>query len=346
MNEPPRATNAAPTGVGTVLGGVYRIVQPLDEGGIGTVWLAEYGTPPRSVAVKLLRPEFAANAEVVARFEREVGAMAGLVHENIARAFDFGRTAAGELYMVMEHVEGESLRAALNRNGGWLPLERALPVARQIGSALARAHAVGVVHRDLKPENVIVADMQGAFPRLKILDFGMARVTQGLMAAGGPLTRVGAVFGTPAYMPPEQAAARIVDARADQYSLGIICYEMLAGRRPFVSDSPVEILQLHVRAPVPPLTELSPSVPPAVAAVIERMLAKLPDERFPDITSAIAALVAAASSAPPLAPVVHSPTVPKPPARSRVTRIPTVAIVMSALGSAAVLVTLVYLVVR
>lgn len=279
--------------IGTVLAGTYRILRCLDTGGMANIYLAETLSTGRCVAIKILRSDVAGEPEIAARFEREAMAMTTLVDEHVVRLLDFGRSADGEVYLVMEYVAGESLRATLRRHGS-LPLSLVLDIARQIGAALTRAHTAGIVHRDLKPENVMLVHGDPSKPRIKLLDFGMARLMAAKFAKGGALTKQGSVFGTPEYMAPEQACGGHVDARADQYALGVMLYEMLAGQRPFQASSPIDLLQMHVHNPVPSLSERAPWVPRPVGQVLERMLAKHPDARYPDVASAIVALEQAA----------------------------------------------------
>jgi serine/threonine-protein kinase len=189
--------------------------------------------------------------------------------------------------LVAEYVEGETLRSVLKRVKQ-LPVRGTLEFARQISLGLMRAHALGVVHRDLKPENVMVAWPGDGRPRIKILDFGMARLLTG--GPGTPLTRKGAVFGTPEYMPPEQAMGQPVDQRADQYAFGVMLFEMLAGTRPFSAKSPLEMLQKHIRETPPQLRAIASATPPAVEAVVLKMMAKQPADRFADVAAAAAAL--------------------------------------------------------
>jgi len=292
MTTPDDAPEPTPADrIGSILGQRYKLLSVLGEGGIGAVFLAEDMATGGRVAVKLLKREVANDPIVLARFEREAVAMQALAHEHIVAPLGYGKSPEGDMCLVMEHVEGETLRTMLKRVKR-PPLWGALEIARQLAAGLVRAHGLGVVHRDLKPENVMVTWLGEGRPRIKILDFGMAR----LLAAGPgtPLTRKGAVFGTPEYMPPEQAMGQPVDARADQYAFGVMMFEMLAGTRPFKAKSPLEMLQKQIREAPPKLTEVAPGTPPAVEAAVERMMAKKPDDRFPDIESAAAALAAAA----------------------------------------------------
>lgn len=281
--------------IGTLLGQRYKLLSLLGEGGIGAVFLAEDmqgargpgGELPR-VAVKLLKRDVADDPTVLARFEREAVAMQALAHEHIVAPLGYGKSPEGDMCLVMEHVDGETLRTMLKRVKQ-PPLWGVLEIARQIALGLVRAHGLGVVHRDLKPENVMVKWLGEGKPHVKILDFGMARLLSG--GPGTPLTRKGAVFGTPEYMPPEQAMGQPVDARADQYAFGVMLFEMIAGGRPFKAKNPLEMLQKQIREAPPKLVELAPGTPPHVQAAVEKMMAKKPDDRFTDVASAAAALV-------------------------------------------------------
>jgi serine/threonine-protein kinase len=275
--------------LGTVVGHRYKLVSLLGEGGMAVVFLAEdLKDSGRRVALKVLKRDVADDPLVLARFEREAVAMQALAHEHIVAPLGFGRSPEGDMCLVMEYVEGETLRTMLKRVKQ-PPLHDALEIVRQIALGLGRAHGLGVVHRDLKPENVMLTWLAPAKPRIKILDFGMARLLTG--GPGTPLTRKGAVFGTPEYMAPEQAMGQPVDASADQYALGVILFEMLAGGRPFSAKSPLEMVQKQIREMPPKLRAVAPSTPPQVEAVVERMMAKTPAERFPHVGAAAAALV-------------------------------------------------------
>ena len=274
--------------IGTVIGQRYKLISMLGEGGIGAVFLAEdLQAAGTRVALKLLKRDVADDPTVLARFEREAVAMQALAHEHIVAPLGYGKSPEGEMCLVMEHIDGETLRTMLKRVKQ-PPLWGVLEIARQIAAGLVRAHGLGVVHRDLKPENVMVRWLGEGKPHVKILDFGMARLLMG--GPGTPLTRKGAVFGTPEYMPPEQAMGQPVDARADQYALGVMLFEMIAGTRPFKAKNPLEMLQKQIREAPPKLVELAPGTPPHVQAAVERMMAKKPDDRFPDVAAAAAAL--------------------------------------------------------
>ena len=273
--------------------GRYRLVSEIGRGAMGAVYRAHDPQLERDVAVKLISLAFAAGhgdpKEAAARFAREARVAARLHHPNVVTVFDFGEEG-DQLYLVMELVEGETLRSMLKRLKRFPP-HGVADIAAQIAEALACAHSFGVVHRDLKPENVLVSWPAPDKPWIKVLDFGMARLLVG--APGTPLTRKGAVFGTPEYMPPEQCMGQPVDTRADQYAFGVMAFEMLAGERPFKAKSALEMVQMQIRTAPPSLASLAPDVPPAAAEVVAKMLAKKADERFPDVTAAARALTAA-----------------------------------------------------
>lgn len=278
--------------VGTVIGQRYKVSSVLGEGGMAFVFLAEdQRDNGRRVAIKILKREVADDPLVLARFEREAVAMQQLAHEHIVAPLGYGKSPEGDMCLVMEHLEGETLRTMLKRERQ-LPPRKVLEIARQLMAGLARAHSFGVVHRDLKPENVMClgGTTFGDPLRIKILDFGMARLLTG--GPNTPLTKKGAIFGTPEYMAPEQAMGQPVEVSADQYALGVMLFEMLAGGRPFSAKSPLEMLQKHIREAPPKLKDVAPHVLPAMAAVVERMMAKTPAERFPSVSAAAAALLA------------------------------------------------------
>jgi serine/threonine protein kinase len=263
--------------VGEVLGGRYLIERLIGEGGMGAVYQAEHTHMRKRLAVKILHPEMSRLPEVVARFEREAMAAAHIEHPNVAAATDFGKLEDGSFFLVLEYVEGRSLRDDMNE--GRLELGRALHIARQIASALGRAHSIGIVHRDLKPENVMLVAREGDADYVKVLDFGIAKVPVGELGGetkGQALTQLGMVYGTPEYMAPEQALGQPVDARADLYSLGVILFEMLTGVRPFEHESKVTLLGMHVTAPIPRMNARVPeaNAPDEVDAIVSKLLSK------------------------------------------------------------------------
>jgi eukaryotic-like serine/threonine-protein kinase len=285
--------------VGTLLADRYRLFSLLGEGGMGRVYFGEHALMHKRVAVKILHRELTQVAEVVARFEREAMAAANIDHPNVAGATDFGKLPDGSVFLVLEYVQGRSLRELIAE--GHLPVERALHIARQIASALTSAHAFGIVHRDLKPENVMLVEKNGDPDFVKVLDFGIAKVPvqevseRGSIRPGKVITRVGMIFGTPEYMAPEQALGQNVDARADLYTLGIILFEMLSGRRPFSADNPIGILGQQLQGPLPTFAKRAPHVqiPPALEQLVLRLLAPMVGLRFQcaeDLHTALEAL--------------------------------------------------------
>ncbi len=285
--EAPPPPKSLESRIGTTIADRYRLLSVLGEGGIGAVYLADDTATGTKVAIKLLKADSVDDPIVIARFDREAKTMTELNHEHIVRALAFGRSPEGDLCMVMEYVAGETLRSLLKRAKPF-PVHGTVEVSRQVSAALTRAHSIGVVHRDLKPENIMVTWLDGNRPFIKMLDFGMARLL--MDAPGVQLTRKGAIFGTPEYMPPEQAMGQPVDALADQYAFGVMIFEMIAGERPFKAKSALEMVQNQIRLAPPSLVEKAPGTPPAVAAVVTRMLAKKAAERFPDVQSAFQAL--------------------------------------------------------
>jgi eukaryotic-like serine/threonine-protein kinase len=268
--------------IGTLLADRYRIDALVGEGGMGKVYSAEHVLMRKRLAVKVLRRELTSVPEVVARFEREAMAAGNIEHPNVAAATDFGKLADGAVFLVLEFVSGHSLRDEIAR--GPFAVDRALHITRQIAGALAAAHLQGIVHRDLKPENVMLVEKGGDPDFVKVLDFGIAKVPIGEaeLKGGGPLTKAGMVFGTPEYMAPEQALGQNVDGRADLYALGVMLFEMLAGVRPFTSQSSVGILGQQLSKPAPTFAERAPGVaaPPAAEQIVQRLLARESAERF------------------------------------------------------------------
>ncbi|MFO0586573.1 MAG: serine/threonine-protein kinase [Polyangiaceae bacterium] len=283
--------------IGTLVADRYRVSRKLGEGGMGVVYQAVHEALRKPVAMKLLATSGRIDREAIARFEREAIAAANLKHPNIAEATDFGRLPDGTLYLVMEYVEGTTLRKVL-REQGKLDPARALGVLQQIAAALATAHASDVVHRDLKPENVIVRSVTGAdgapADHVKVIDFGIAKIRNATFGGGVTgLTKAGTVFGTPEYMAPEQVMGQATDARADQYALGVLAFELLTGKAPFKADDVGQLMMMHVGAPVPSTRDRVPSLSPEVDAVVSKMLSKLPDERFASVGDAMSAMAAA-----------------------------------------------------
>lgn len=276
--------------IGSTLAGRYRIKAPLGEGGMGTVYRGVHEALRRPVAIKFLHQKIHGNREMIVRFEREAVTAANLRHPNIADAIDYGSLPDGTLYLVMELVEGVPLRKLIPPGQG-LPVERVLRILEQMATALDLAHSKGIVHRDLKPENIMVFDRGTERDIVKIIDFGIARINSEMFKTGPTaLTAAGSIFGTPQYMAPEQVMGQPVDARADQYAVGIIAFEMLTGSQPFTGENFAELVMKHVGAPAPRSVERAPHVPEALDAAISRMMSKLPDERFGTVTEALRAM--------------------------------------------------------
>lgn len=253
-----------------VLSGRYRLVGHLARGGMADVYEAEDVLLNRRVAVKILHRNFAADEAFVTRFRREAQAAANLNHPNIVAIYDWGRDT-DTYYMVMELIEGRTLREILRSEGALLP-RRAAEIAAEAAAALTVAHQAGVFHRDVKPGNIMIT-RDGA---VKVTDFGIARA----LDDSEELTRTGAVIGTATYFSPEQAQGLPADERSDVYSLGIVLYEMLAGRPPFTGESPVAVAYQHVSEHAPLADEVNPEVPAELAAIARRAMAKDPAERY------------------------------------------------------------------
>jgi serine/threonine protein kinase len=288
---PPSSAQSGLLQVGDVLDGRYRILGSLGSGGMGCVYRAEHIAIRRAVAIKLLHTEMEGVEEVQRRFEREAFATGRVDHPNCVQVSDFGQLDDGTLYMVLELLDGTLLLDLLTEQKR-LPWRRALHIARHILGALAHAHEAGIVHRDIKPENVILVE-QGEDPDFaKILDFGIAKVFDGLAdrAAAPQLTQVGVTVGTPTYMSPEQALGQPVDGRADLYALSVMLFEMLTGVPPFEAADLFGLLTMHTTAAAPRIAELVPEVcvPAELEVLIQDGLAKKPEDRIPSAREAIA----------------------------------------------------------
>ena len=281
--------------------GNYRVVRLLGEGGFGEVYLVENPLIQRRAAVKVLHAALAQDAELVRRFLNEARAASAIRHPNIIDVLDAGGTPEGAPYILMEFLEGASLQKRL-ADRGRLALPQALSIANQAGSALAAAHAAGIVHRDLKPENLFLVPDTSApgGERVKVLDFGIAKIKHGTGTGGTLKTQTGVIMGSPAYMSPEQCKDTAdVDLRSDVYSFATIVYEMLAGRTPHVAASGTEMLVMHLTATPPPLHELAADVPAHVEAAIMCALARARDDRFDSMASFLGALSGGAASSQP-----------------------------------------------
>jgi len=265
-----------PVGAGSVLGGRYRLIRLIAQGGMAAVWEAHDGVLARAVAVKVLHPHLAADQVFLERFRREAVSAARLSHPNVVATFDAGITPDGTAFIVMELIRGQTLsvfEAQHRPVAGPVCIE----IGKQIADALAHAHAAGLVHRDVKPANVMVCDPGiGGPPLVKVTDFGIAKAAEGL---GLELTKTGMVLGTPRYLSPEQIEGKEPDARADIYALGLVLFELITGRTPFAGPTEMAVAVQHLNDEPPRLRELRPNVPPPLDALVAQMLAKRPENR-------------------------------------------------------------------
>jgi len=263
-----------------VLGDRYRLVERIASGGMGTVWRAEDEVLHRQVAVKVLNEGLSSDERFVERFRREAKAAGGLLRRNIAGVFDYGEED-GRPYIVMELLDGETLADRLQREGRLDP-DDVSRIGAEVADALAAAHAAGIVHRDVKPANVMITGRGD----VKVMDFGIAAAE-----SGTGLTGTGMVMGTARYLAPEQALGQPATAASDLYALGVVLYELLTGAPPFDRPTPLATAMAHVQDDPVPLATARPDVPPALAALVERCLAKEPAVRPPSAADLAAALL-------------------------------------------------------
>jgi|GEM_PF-3480144 len=306
LPPPGQATEGERDGLapGDVLEGRYQVEDRIGEGGVGFVYRAVQLKLNRRVAVKLLQRDMVGDEELRPRFEREAITLAALSHPNVVSIQDYGMVR-GQPFLVMELLEGRTLREILDAEGALEPM-RALRLMRQLLQGLTYAHQRGIVHRDLKPANLLVQDLP-ASEHLKVLDFGLVKLLPGsYLDRGVQLSRVGFTFGTPPYMSPEHATGGYVDARSDIYSVGILLFEMLTGQKPFDGELH-EIIRHHLSSPVPRLWERKPELSGRedLQQLVDRCLAKLREERFETCAELLAALDAVSLRA----------SMPPPPAR-------------------------------
>ena len=263
---------------GLVLRGKYEILEKLGAGGMGAVYKARHLAFDELRAIKFVGSHLLADESALARFRSEAVVARRLQHQNAVKVEDLDTTDDGRSFIVMEYVEGRSLRDLLFHEGD-VPTKRILALARQACGALGAAHALGIVHRDIKPDNLMVVTKEDGSEILKVADFGLAKVREGFeLASDKALTQTGFLVGTPPYMSPEQSSGLDVDGRSDLYSLGVVLYEMLTGRLPFRSDSPLGMLIHHRETPPQPPAALG--VPQPVAAFLMKALAKRREDRF------------------------------------------------------------------
>jgi serine/threonine protein kinase len=280
--------HASPTGApadllpGTILDGVYRVEKEIGRGAMGTVYLVEHLRLGRKFAAKVVSTKHVDNDEIGSRLRNEARVASRVQHENIVDVTHLGSTASGALFIVMELLSGSDLRELMQKqidSGGprWLPDAEIEALVSDVMAGLGAAHAAGIVHRDLKPDNIFVVEKSGR-RRAKLVDFGISRSSE---SEDLGLTRDGQIIGTPLYMAPEQArGGPAVDARADLYSLGVLCHELLTGALPFRATSVYDMIVKHATEPPPPLRDVRPDLPVALERVLLKALAKKPDERF------------------------------------------------------------------
>jgi eukaryotic-like serine/threonine-protein kinase len=252
--------------------GDYQLLRRLGRGAMAEVYLAEQKSLNRQVAVKVLKKELATDDTYVQRFQREARAVGALVHANIVQIHEVG-CIDGVYFIAQEYVEGLNLKQWLSRHGT-LDLRLGLIIMRQVAAALAKAADQGIIHRDIKPENIMLTSSG----EVKVADFGLARMSR----VGDPtdLTQVGMTLGTPLYMSPEQVEGKPLDPRSDIYSFGVTCYHVLSGSTPFAGETALNVALQHLKKRAEPLENLRPDLPPALARVVHKMLAKKPADRY------------------------------------------------------------------
>ena len=270
--------------MGVTLGGKYVVKQLIGHGGMGAVFLGmqRFGSTERSVAIKLLTRDPNVDPAALKRFYREVEVVGLLSHPNSVRVYDFGRTDDGLPFMVMEYLEGKSLKEVIQSDAP-LPLERCVRIMTQVCDALAEAHDKGIVHRDLKPANIFLLDQVGNRDFVKVLDFGLAKDMR--LWAESSVTIKGSIAGSPPYLSPEQIDGTAIDPRSDIYSLGVLLFEMATGSRPYLAKDPVGLFMQHMDAPIPSARERAPDLglPPELDQLLLHALAKKAEQRQPDI---------------------------------------------------------------
>ncbi|WP_420645018.1 serine/threonine protein kinase [Candidatus Leptofilum sp.] len=261
--------------------GKYKLLDRVGQGGMAYVYKARQPTIERNVAVKVLHSHLAEDTQFLERFKREAQGLGNLRHPHIVSVIDFD-VDDGWYYMVMDFIEGKTLETVLDERGT-LPVDEALRLTTQLAGALAYAHENGRIHRDIKPGNVIFADEAQQHP--VITDFGLTRLLD-----NATITISGTIAGTPAYMSPEAAQGQKVDARSDIYSLGVMLYEMVTGRRPYLGETPLSVIMKLVVEPLPPALSVNPELPPVVDEILSKAMAKLPEDRYQSAAGMLTAL--------------------------------------------------------
>ncbi len=268
---------------GTLLAGKYRVEKQLGRGGMGVVLSARHVQLDQRVAVKLMLPEALASTEAVARFLREARAAARITSDHVVRVFDVGTLETGEPFMAMEYLEGTDLGQQIASRGA-LPVEEAVAYVLEACEAIAEAHAVGVIHRDLKPSNLFLAKKRDGRSILKVLDFGISKVSQAGGASDGAATRTAALMGSPLYMSPEQMmSSRDVDARSDIWALGVVLYEALTGTLPYTGETLPQICMAVMQTAAEPPQSRNPALPAGLGDVVLRCMQKSPAERYASV---------------------------------------------------------------
>jgi eukaryotic-like serine/threonine-protein kinase len=292
-----------PIAAGSVIGARYRVVAPIGEGSMGSVYRVEDVETREVLALKLLHADLCRHPEIIARFEREAIAAARIEHPNVVHATDFGCSADGSFFLVLELVVGRDLRDELA--AGPMEPSRAIAIMQGVAAGIRAAHEKGVIHRDLKPENIMLVEHEGQRDFVKLLDFGIARLEAANPQAGmQPLTIVGQPLGTPEYMSPEQVLGKPVDARSDLYSLGVIFFELLTGACPF-DGNVAKLLQQHLTSEPPVLPPTVTAKNPHLARTVRMLLAKDPKNRFQsaaELAEALNAIAARPARGAPAAP--------------------------------------------
>ena len=265
--------------VGRMIAGRYEIVEKIGSGGMGVVWKAKDKILDRHVALKILRPEMSEDQAFVQRFRQEAKAAASLSHSNIVNIYDVGQDR-GLHYIVMELVEGQTLRDKLNE-AGRLSVDEAVNIAIQICLGLAHAHACGIIHRDIKPQNILITNTG----QVKVADFGIARALGSASNTGKSI-----VVGSASYLSPEQVTNQAVTAASDLYSLGVVLYEMVTGELPYTGDTPIAVAIQHVEGRIPSVRERNPDAPIELEMIISKAMAKDPEDRFQSAGEMMASL--------------------------------------------------------
>src|SRR5580658_2147050 len=284
-SPPPRSrisgsgTSAAVLQIGDLLGGRYEILQLLGEGGMGAVYKASDRELDRFVALKVIRPELASNPSILARFKQELLLAHQVTHRNVIRIYDLGE-AEGVKFITMEFIEGKDLRTLIREKQKFTP-EEAVEVIQQVCQALDAAHTVGVIHRDLKPQNI----MQDPTGRILVMDFGLARTVE-----GDGMTQTGALVGTMEYMSPEQALGKDLDQRSDIFALGLILFELLTGKKPFVAESALASLIKRTQERAIPVSDVDAQIPGALSGIVSKCLERDVNERYQNCSTILADL--------------------------------------------------------